>query len=99
MRIEVQSLLDLGPFPDSQNSSVEQVESYEKLLKNLSSPVTNDEACKLIKMFGSDEYFGLSWTLIHLIESAPSWPIESCLERDNPWVNLLKTRINNSSQA
>ncbi|MDB6032726.1 MAG: hypothetical protein JWM16_3064, partial [Verrucomicrobiales bacterium] len=33
----------------------------------------------LVKVFGPDDYYGLAWSLLHLIESAPGWPLADCL--------------------
>jgi len=98
MRRVIQDLSKLGTFPESINSNVEQVERYEKLIGQIVPPVTDEESRELIKLFGQDDYFGLAWTLVHLIESSPSWPLLDLLENDNnQWVSLLKTRADNST--
>ena len=60
---------------------------------SLSSPVSDEEAKALLTLFGSDDYFGASWTILHLIESAPNWPIDECLTNtSNEWIVCLKER-------
>ena len=47
----------------------------------------------LSKIFGDDGYFGLAQTLMHIIESAPDWPIQEIFkDSDNEWIRLLKHR-------
>ena len=56
-------------------------------------PVTDEEACALVKLFGSDDCVGLAWTLLHLIETAPGWPIESALiGLEGEWIRRLRER-------
>ena len=97
MRTEMVELCKQGAFPHSAASSVEQVETYERLLGSITPPVTDDEARELVKLFGPDDYYGLAWTLIHLTESSPSWPIKDCLKEDsNQLIAILQNRIGNS---
>lgn len=38
--------------------------------------------------------FGLAWTLLHLIESTPSWPTREALAAvSGPWGELLSRRV------
>jgi hypothetical protein len=35
----------------------------------------------------------MAWTLVHLVESAPGWPLLGQLpDLDNPWITLLRER-------
>ena len=67
MRQEVENFISLGPLPDEQ-ASVETIELFEARLSRISSPVSAEEASALMKSFGSHGCFGLSWTLLHLVE-------------------------------
>lgn len=92
MRQEVLDLYQMGPLPDS-NASEETFEDYDRLLKSISPPISDEEAQLLVKMFGPDESYGMAWTLVHLIESAPSWPLAECLtDTSNEWISLLRSR-------
>ncbi|MCQ8120015.1 hypothetical protein, partial [Methylomonas rosea] len=63
------------------------------LLLSVTKPVSNEEARALVKLFGPDGCFGLAWSILHLIESAPSWPLTDCLvNSSNEWVALLRDR-------
>jgi hypothetical protein len=98
IRKEVSELLRLGPMPSSEASTVESVRRYQDLLASIRKPVTDNEARELLKVFGDDELFGLAWTLLHLIESAPNWPLLECLSGSNPWIALMRRRVGNANQ-
>jgi hypothetical protein len=97
MREEVSKLVALGPMPDEHSTTVEQVEAFEALLTAIAKPVTDDEARALTKLFGPDSYYGLAWTMLHLIETAPSWPIKECLaDLSNEWIERFRSRARQS---
>lgn len=98
LRQEVRDLVALGPLPDEQSAEVEELRAYEALLSRIARPVSDDEAEALIGLFGKDgsSCYGFAWTMLHLIESAPHWPLEECLQGDdNEWVALLRLRVEN----
>jgi hypothetical protein len=48
---------------------------------------------------GTDDCFGLAWSVLHLVETAPGWPIEERLQdADNEWVSRLKQRFENAQR-
>ena len=96
IRPEVARLVELGPWPSSQAVSPEEVDERLGLLQRASRPVTLDEARALIKLFGPDDFFGVVWELISLIESAPGWPSGVDLQGDQEWVELLRIRARNA---
>ena len=91
MRQEVQELASLGPFPDCETAEEEQLKRYETLLSRMTTPVSDAEARCLVRLFGPDDCYGLAWTLLHLIETAPGWPLLDCLQ-DHPWHERLRRR-------
>jgi hypothetical protein len=91
MREQVNELLKLGPLPSSE-ASAETIGRYQELLSSITPPVTNEEARHLTSLFGPDDCYGLAWTLVHLIESAPNWPVEEYLEGENEWIGILRDR-------
>jgi hypothetical protein len=95
MRDVICRLVELGPIPD-EDADAEQIRRHESLLGeayNELRPVTDDEARALIGLFGPDECFGLAWTILHLVESAPGWPLWDVLgELEKPWVARLRER-------
>ena len=97
MRPVILALAKLGPLPAGDiNTDVDVIEQYGNLLDSITKPLTDEEARILVTLFGPDDCFGLAWTLLHLIETAPSWPIEACLHGDNEWVVRLKRRVENA---
>lgn len=94
MRTEIERLIRLGPFPPESEASLEFLREMEELIASIKKPVTNEEAKTLISLFEPpDSCYGLAWSVLHLIETAPSWPISNCLENPkNEWVLSLCER-------
>ena len=100
MRKEVQELVRLGPLPDCETVEEEQLKIYEGLLSRVSPPVSDEEAKSLVRLFGPDECYGLAWTLVHLIETAPGWPLHDCLtDASNEWTERLRLRAERGSRV
>lgn len=92
IRQEVRDLAHVGRLP-SESATVEEVERAQRLLESVTAPVSDDEAQLLISLFGPDNCFGLSWTLLHLIETAPSaLAADYSTNADNGWVQLMMKR-------
>jgi hypothetical protein len=93
IRKEIECMVALGRFPSEDDADSDLVRKYEELYKAIKRPITDDEARALIKLFGSDGYFGLASSLVHLIETAPGWPLKDCLnDLDNEWIMMLRNR-------
>jgi hypothetical protein len=93
MRPEIQRLALLGPLPSEPEASVEHLRQVESILLSVTKPVSNEEARALGRLFGPDGCFGLAWTVLHLIETAPGWPLVDCLvNSNNEWVASLRDR-------
>lgn len=92
IRGDVQALADLGPLPSS-DASEEEIARHEEALGNITKPLSQDEACMLLRSLGPDDCFGLAWTLMHLIESAPSPPVtQDPGPESNEWLRRLWQR-------
>jgi hypothetical protein len=93
IRQEISELYALGALPSEDGADPEHIGKYEDIIRIITSPVTNDEACLLVNLFGSDDCFGLASSLLHLIETAPGWPLKECLNNsDNEWIVELRNR-------
>ena len=93
MRNAVTELIELGPLPSSDNPDIEKLKKYQELLESIKPPLSDEEATALVGIFGPDECFGLAWSLLHLIESAPGWPLLEYLQgSENEWVVRLRER-------
>jgi hypothetical protein len=69
----------------------------KQLLADINEPLTDEEACAVIKLFGQnqDSCFGIDWSLVHLIETAPGWPLQKCLDQENnEWISIRCQRAN-----
>jgi hypothetical protein len=92
MRKEVADFLSLAPLPSSGEADEDQIGRLADALANILPPVSREEAAQLASAFGPDECFGLAWTLLHLIESAPGGAPLALIQKDNEWVRLLHER-------
>jgi len=94
MRNTVEELVRLGPLPAEDANVDESVfGQYEELLLSLRPTVDDEEALALLPIFGLDGCYGMAWTLVHLIESAPGWPLpELANQPDNEWISKLRKR-------
>jgi hypothetical protein len=93
MRSAVNELVKLGPLPSSVNPDMARLESFQTLLAKIEQPISDDEARALVTLFGPDDCYGLAWTLVHVIETAPGWPLRDVLTgTGNEWIDRLKQR-------
>lgn len=87
----VHRLTQLGPLPSSDTADEAELTVYEELLAQLTKPISDEDAKALITLFGPDDCFGLAWSLVHLIESSPGWPLMECLnDPKNEWIARLR---------
>lgn len=69
------------------------MQTFEEQLSKVHTPISDDEAKALVRLFGPDDCFGLAWTLLHLIENAPSWVMEDAINGlEGVWVDRLRER-------
>lgn len=93
MQPAVEELVKLGPLPSSVDPDVVKLEKFQTLLTKIEQPIADDDARALVKLFGPDDCFGLAWTLLHIIETAPGWPLNDVLgDAGNEWTDRLKQR-------
>ena len=99
VRESVEKFLALGPLP-SETAEPEQIKSHQDALLQITPPVSLAEANALARMFGPDDCFGLGWTLIHLIESAPGWASEGHIpDGTAPGLARLRRGIKNAQKS
>lgn len=93
MRAEIQRLVELDRLPCEDNADVDRLRQYEAEYRKIKRPVTDEEAIALVGLFGDDGRFELASSVMHLVETAPGWPIRDALTSiDNPWILELKNR-------
>jgi hypothetical protein len=92
VRPEIQALTELGALPTSTTANPDDVARRQVLVDGIAPPVTDEEARRLVLLLGPDDYFGLAWTMVHRIESAPGWPLWDVLVGDGGWREVLRQR-------
>ncbi len=100
MRPEVQTFVADGPLPDW-DASEEEIDRRDHQLAAISRPVTSEEATALATCFGPDDCYGVAWTLVHLIETAPS-PVPQWKDpgpEAGDWAEVLRARWGGSLTA
>lgn len=94
VRMEVLELQKLGPLPSEDDAEVAQLEKVEELYRAIARPLTDDEARILVELFGPDGCYGIAYSFVHLIETAPGWPLKECLQQlNNEWKVELRNRL------
>ncbi len=94
----LEDMVSLGRLPTDEEASQDsnKYHLWESALGKFTSPVSDAQAVVLAKFFPTDESdsYGLAWTLLHLIESAPSWPLDSMISAITPyWRGIISKRI------
>lgn len=93
IRPEVLQLKELGTISNAVAGDVEKLRVQDEMLRTITRPVSDAEAEVLVQLFGEGDCRGMAWLLVHLIESVPGWPIETCLKQpSNEWTRLLHER-------
>jgi hypothetical protein len=94
----VMKIATLGPLPASSSYDIAKLQTIQDSMRRIKQPISNDDARILIRLFGPDDCSGLAWTLPHLIETTPDWPLVDCLDQPaNEWIDLLKKRADRRS--
>lgn len=91
IRPEITMFLSMGPLP-SEDADESTVQRFQDALERIDAPLTDEEATDLLSAFGPDNCFGLAWTLLHLIETAPGGAAVDGLDSNNPWIACLQER-------
>jgi hypothetical protein len=71
-----------------------EIEQVARALGQLQLPVSNEEASILIEVLDVPGLSSVRWRMLELIESAPDWPLWSCLEHPtHPGIVELRLRL------
>ncbi|MGB2663927.1 MAG: hypothetical protein WAK48_07995, partial [Candidatus Acidiferrum sp.] len=62
MQKPVVTIEKLGRLPSEDQPAPETVKQYQSLLALIQTPVTDEEARVLVRLFDPDSCFGLAWT-------------------------------------
>ena len=96
VRPEVRTFVESGPLPEEDNATETDIDRRHDELALIDPPVSQEEAALLLTGFGPDESFGLAWTLLHLIETAPIPPVSTLPDGANEWIKRLWERAHKS---
>jgi hypothetical protein len=99
MRDTARNVVALGHLPADAELDAPTARRYEEALKAVEHRPSRDEALALVALLPPDAStsFGLAWTLVHIIESSPAWPLADALDDRNHWVSLLRERAARST--
>lgn len=85
MRPEVKAFVADGPLPGD-DASEEEIDRRGSQLDAISRPLSVGEAQAMAACFGPTDLYGVAWTLIHLIETAPGpVPVVTRPDHNAPW--------------
>lgn len=100
MRDAVRKLAALGPLPDGDLAGQAEIDRFVPLLDEigLERPSRSETVVLLDALpLDDDESLGLSWTVLHIIESGAEWPMWDELgTRRGWWIDLLRKRLHNA---
>ena len=100
MRGVVTTLVTMGRLPDEATADQADLDQRVALLDELGLVrPSRDEVLALLPLFPADDNtcFGLAWTLLHIIESSPDWPIWEALDdTSGEWAETLGIRLTNA---
>ena len=96
MRSEVVNLVKHGPLPP-ESASVDEIKQIGDLVQCITRPLTLEESVALARLLGNDYCFGLAWTVIHLIETAPAWGAAHVPTGFGLLLQTLRDRANNAT--
>lgn len=93
MQEAVIKLIALGRFPPDIEATEEAVDLAADLIGQVRKPISKAEAIELVKLFGPDTYFGVAWSLLHLIETCVDLPLDFAdIKSDAGWLERLQVR-------
>ena len=97
MRDVVSKLASMGRLPDEDSAEQADLDERVALLDEVGlERLSRDEVLALLPLFPADDNtcFGLAWTLLHIIESSPDWPIWDALDAiGGEWAETLTIRL------
>lgn len=100
MRQAISDLVEMGQFPHELDTSEEDLARREALVLKLEPPATEEEARALLVLLGEDSLFGLAWSLVSMIESAPGWPYwDELANTSEPWRSTLRQAAINAGHS
>lgn len=98
IRPAVAQLVEFGTMP-GEDADEEAIERWANALKAIQAPVSDVEAAALAKCFPPDLGYGVGFSLLHLIETAPGWRDElAATISDEEWRDRARNRLANANR-
>jgi hypothetical protein len=82
------------------NLDAEQITDVQRSIETMARPLSADDISALISALSAagDTAFGLNWSILNLVETAPEWPLWDMLrDEGNDWVHCFRQRLANAS--
>jgi hypothetical protein len=107
VRPDVTSLAGYAPLGTESGDSEateEVLQSVDDLLDAIAPPLTLSEARALLPLLNresADDLYGLIWSLVSLLETAPGWPpaqLYSLVSPERPWFQILIDRVRRADE-
>lgn len=92
MRPLIADITSRGTLPSEEEATDEELESLTELLEQVPLPLTDEEALALAQTFGPDDCYGLAWTVLHMVETAPHALTLDHSQVSSPWRETLVER-------
>ena len=91
MRDAVSALVAMGQLPSEEIGDDAFWIPWEKAVRALIDPATDEEAAAVLDVLpsGEDSAYALAWHLLHFAESAPSWELR---DDRSYWVTFMRER-------
>jgi hypothetical protein len=93
MRAEVERVVALGRIPAEADTDADW-QAWQDATNALPTTATDEEALALVGSLplSEDSGFGVAWSLLHFIESAPGWPAIAPTGVCGYWQAFLRDR-------
>ncbi len=97
-RRQVKELAAYSPLASEGAYTMDTLEPIQTVLGQIIPPLTLREAQTLLPLLdreSEDDLYGLIWTLVALLETAPGWPpseLDSLATPERPWFEILGRR-------
>lgn len=89
----------LGQLPDEAKPDAAWNE-WQHAAQALRAPATDEEAAAVLPVLPADEGsgFGIAWSLLHFVETAPGWPLMDRLDDSTWWLRFLRERAERGAE-
>ncbi|UCI21846.1 hypothetical protein FJ970_13200 [Mesorhizobium sp. B2-1-8] len=83
----------------TEDLTLEQIAAAQTCIESLLPPLSADDVSALISLLPADgdTGYGLNWSILRAVETAPEWPLWDMLrDEGNEWVRRFRQRLANA---